>query len=229
MTTDDFSPTHHALMFAYLAREVVQRVGVMEGEAVLRAAIRRYGEQRGWRMALRVRRDGRIPTMAQFLVYGEWRAAEGTQDSSFEDRGKAVVQCVQLCPWAEAWGAHDVLADGRLYCKEIDAALVRGFNPHLHIEVLATQTNDTGPCQFVFHDALPPAEVRPDPATAVLSWDYHTAHLYFTMSEVICAALGDDGAAAVDTALDRFAAQFGTAAKASVLRFAETNFDALPE
>lgn len=229
MTMTEFSPAHHALMFAYLAREVMQRTGIAEGEAVLRAAIRHYGEQRGRRMALRVRRDKRTPTMAHFLVYSEWRAPADAIDSDMTEREDAVVQCVRQCPWADAWTAHDLRDEGKLYCTEIDTALVRGFNPHLQVEVLNTQTNSAGPCQFVFHDALPATAFCPDPATTVLPWDYHTAHLYFAFSSVICAALGEAGEAAVDAALEAFAVQFGQDARQAVLHYAGPDFNALPD
>ena len=47
-----FSESSHAILFALIARQVVTRYGEEMGLPALRKAIRRYGEQRGRRMAL---------------------------------------------------------------------------------------------------------------------------------------------------------------------------------
>jgi hypothetical protein len=66
MTTENnvsFTPTDHALLFAWIGREVVQRVGEEKGEAIMRKAVARYARQRGQRMALRAQANGHALTM----------------------------------------------------------------------------------------------------------------------------------------------------------------------
>ena len=53
-----FTAEHHALLFAWVAREAVALGGEQAAVPALRAAVRRYGEERGHRMALRAQQDG---------------------------------------------------------------------------------------------------------------------------------------------------------------------------
>ncbi|MBN1148292.1 MAG: L-2-amino-thiazoline-4-carboxylic acid hydrolase, partial [Anaerolineales bacterium] len=116
--------THHALLFAWISRAIVQRVGEPQGAAAVRRAVRRYGEQRGGRMAQRAQADGQELSMTNFLVYGEWRYS----DPAHAESEKAVAPpnyqtFVKRCPWNTAWLEAELLQYGRLYCLEIDRAL----------------------------------------------------------------------------------------------------------
>jgi len=48
----NFTAQHHALLFSCIARSVIQRGGKENGEQILRKAVKKYGLQRGKRMAL---------------------------------------------------------------------------------------------------------------------------------------------------------------------------------
>ena len=145
---------------------------------------------------------------------------------------------VPRCPWALTWMDADLSQYGRLYCQEIDQALVRGFNPDLSIDVNKTQANDGEPCDFLFHQATllsgeTLAYIREKSAAladkTVMPWDYHCGHLYKTFDAVLTEELGDAGREAVRAALEGFAARFGDEAVEVLLRYRETDFDQLPE
>ncbi len=72
--------THHAPLFAWAARELCRAAGD-RGEGIVRRAVRRYGEQRGRRMALRAQADGHPLDMVHYMAYGEWRAEQGEMAS----------------------------------------------------------------------------------------------------------------------------------------------------
>ena len=228
---EHFSPTHHALLFAWIAREVQRCAGKPRGEAIMRRAVRRYGEQRGRRMAMRARADGQPLDMTTFLAYGEWQAAEGVFDSSLESQPGAVRSLVFRCPWNQAWADYGLNDSGRLYCLEIDAAISRGFNPANRLEVKGTLSNGAEASEFVYHaaslDALSQRQV--DRNRTVLPWDYHLGHLYKTACDVVSEEMGEEGLAAMQAALVQFARQFGEEAAETVLAFRDTDFDALPE
>ena len=152
-----FSEASHAVLFALIARQVLTRYGEQKGLPALRKAIRRYGEQRGRRMALRARADGEELSMASYLAYGEWRfVTDGSEMERTEDQ-EDIRLTVRRCPWEAAWRATGLLPYGRYYCQEVDAALLRGFNPDLRIEVSQTLSNDGLPCEFIYRQALPEA------------------------------------------------------------------------
>lgn len=45
--SDRFTETHHALLHGWIAQAVFENSGEQSGKAVIRKAVRRYGEERG--------------------------------------------------------------------------------------------------------------------------------------------------------------------------------------
>lgn len=230
---EQFTARHHALLFAWIAREVVARVGEPMAAPALRAAVRSYGEQRGHRMALRAQQDGQPLSMAVYLSYREWRAdTDEMQQTGVPWRGDLRVD-VHRCCWATTWRQEGLVPYGKYYCQEIDQALVRGFNPELLIDVRGTMTNGARACHVVYHGAFEGTVVHEEtqrpPEQRVLPWSYHTAHLYATVSQVLKRDLGPEGAAASQAALDVFASHFGVPMAQIMAADATGNFDVLPE
>jgi hypothetical protein len=190
----------------------------------MRRAVRRYGEERGHRMALRAEAAGERLSMANYLAYGEWTADPGKIEQTIVEQGADVRMTVHRCPWHAAWAENDLMAYGRLYCLEIDKALVRGFNSALELDVNATRPNDGEPCEFVFH------EIRERVARkgTVMPWVYHVGHLYKTVGDVIAEGLGAAGRAAAAEALEAFAGRYGEEAAEVVLAYGNVDFGRLP-
>lgn len=224
---------------AWISRQVCQRVGPVKGELWVRKAIRRYGEERGSRMARRALSYGKELTMVNYLIFGEWSAAPGEVQQRLEQNNHNNVRMlVERCPWHAAWMKQDLVEYGRLYCQEIDQALLRGFNPELHLDVHKTQTNDHQPCDFVYHGtplnlstnlALLIGKKLTPGKQVILPWEYHTGHLYKTMSDVLSVELGAVGREAAEAALAEFAAHFGAEAGQIVHSYLQTDFTSLPE
>ena len=230
---ESFTAQHHALLFAWIARETIVRVGEATAAPALRAGVRSYGEQRGHRMALRAQQDGQPLSMASYLSYREWDARAGEMQQTGVPWREDLRVVVRRCCWATTWQQEGLTAYGKYYCQEIDKALVRGFNPDLLIDVKSTMTNAAPTCRLVYHGAFSGTLVHEETQRAqeqrVLPWSYHTAHLYATMSRVLQQELGPVGAAACQAALDAFASRFGTAMVQVILTDAQINFQVLPE
>jgi hypothetical protein len=222
-----FTPTHHALLFAWIARAVVRRTGEAQGQASVRRAVRRYGEQRGRRMALRAQADGQALTMNAYRAYGEWEAPEGETPSEVVREAPNPVAHVLRCPWHRAWEAQGLMDYGRLYCLEVDHALVRGFNPELRLDVNRLMSAGEDCCEFVYHGADLEEKIEPAKPSVML-WDYHLGHLCKTMGEVIVEDLGEQGAEAIQEALAEFAAHYGQKAAGIVQGYGDTDFERLP-
>jgi len=232
-----FSESSHAILFALIARQVITAYGEAKGLPALRKAIRRYGEQRGKRMALRARSNGDELTMANYLVYGEWRyVTDGGHSERVEDQAD-IRMLVTRCPWADAWIAAELLPYGRYYCQEIDAALLRGFNPDLLIDVKTTLSNDAEHCEFIYRQAVQEpgktlANIRDKAALLenqrLMPWEYHCGHLYQACSLVMGEEFGPKGRVTVQNALAEFALRFGGEAAGTVARYLKTDFDQLP-
>jgi len=233
-----FSETSHAILFALIARQVITRYGKEAALSALRKAIRRYGEQRGRRMALRALANGDELSMASFLAYGEWSyVTDQAQMERMEDRADIRLS-VRRCPWDEAWKAAGLLPYGRYYCQEIDAALLRGFNPDLRIEIDQTLSNDCLPCEFIYRQAVEApgktlAFISEKSARLesrrVMPWEYHCGHLYQACSLIMGEEFGPPGRVTVQNALAEFGLRYGGAAAGTVAGYLKTDFDRLPD
>ncbi len=235
----DFTETHHALLFGWIAKAVVAEAGEQIGEAVVRKAIRQYGHERGHRMALRAKANGHPLNMANYLAYGEWMYSPGAAQGKMTMVAKKPDAKVRVdrCPWYEAWQANDLTAYARFYCHEIDKALVAGFNPDLYVAVNGTRPDGAEVCKFVFHETnlgffnnlLQGYKKRFRPGkSAVMPWDYHIGHLFVTLEKVLAKELGEKGHQAVQAGLREFAGRYGEEAVQRVLAFQAVDFSRLP-
>jgi hypothetical protein len=235
---DGFTEIHHALLFAWIAKAVVERVGVQRGEAIIRKATRQYGEQRGRRMALRARANKHARSMLNYIGYSEYRITPGEIELRIIERTPHAKVSTPKCPWHAAWKENGLLAFGCLYCSEIDQALVRGFNPELHVDVIATLTNGAAQCEFVYYNAditIPNylliqyrRAISPG-AKAVKPWDYHVGHLFRTLEKVVVEELGQVGQEAIQAGLAEFAKRYGEQAMQRVVASRSKDYESVTE
>ncbi len=235
---DCFTEIQHALLYAWIARAVIERVGEQRGEAVIRKATRQYGEQRGRRMAMRARANNHPSSMLNYWAYSEYRPTPGEFELKIIERTPHARAYTPRCPWYTTWKENDLLAFGRLYCLEIDPALVRGFNPELHMDVIASLTNGETRCEFVYNDAnltlpnylliLYRRTISPG-AKTVKPWDYHVGHLFSTLEKVAVEDLGQLGQEAIQSGLDEFAKRFGEQAMQRVVSSRNKDYESISE
>ncbi len=224
-----FSSRHHAILYAFIARSVIETLGKDKGERIVVEAIKTYGKQRGKRMALRAMEDGHTLTMDAYLAYGEWEAGQGEIELSAEQQGSDFKTVISKCPWHDTWKEYDLLDYGKYYCSHIDVALVEGFDPALEINVSSTLTNDSDPCEFLFIKANPVEnKISPEQKT-MMPWEYHTGHLFKTFGNVIKRMAKPVGDKIMAMALKDFNAFFSEESGDKVKNYMETNFENLPQ
>jgi hypothetical protein len=178
-------------------------------------------------MALRALANGDPLDMLSFLLYREYPAPPDAIQEAREGV-PSLRLAVHRCPWHGAWAGDDIMEYGRLYCLEIDHAVVRGFGPSLQVDVHTTLSNDAVPCDFVFHGARldQSGEERMQRGrqrlgdSAIMPWSYHLGHLYRTLREELSLALGQPGREAADAGLAEFATRFGREAAEQIARCA---------
>lgn len=224
-STQEFSAADHALLFGWIARAVIRRAGAERGEPVVRQAVRRYGEQRGRRMAQRAQAHGDPLSMDSFLAYGELQGREGDALYETVQETPDLRSNVLRCPWHQTWRRESLMAYGRIYCQEVDYALVRGFSPELRIEVNGWLSNGDPCCEFVYHDV---AGAPVGGGAVKMPWIYHLGYLFKTAGDVIALELGEVGEDAIAEALGEFAARYGEEAALAVAASEDTDSDRLP-
>jgi hypothetical protein len=229
---------HHALLFAFVVKAVIERIGEQRGEEIIRKAVRQYGAERGRRMALRAQANGHSLNMGNYLAYSEYKVRSKDMAQKIVEKVPHARVCMSQCSWFTTWQRNGLLPYGRLYCLEIDKAVVRGFNPDLQIDVIDTQSNGAAQCEFVFHDANLTLKnylaiaykkaIRPG-KKAILPWEYHLGHLITAMEEVIAEALGETGQSAIDAGLEEFAINCGEPAMQMVMARRKMNYACVPQ
>lgn len=233
---DGFRAEHHAMLFAWIAKETISQVGRNEASPVLHKAVRRYGEQRGRRMALRAQANGHDLSMLTWLAYPEWKPVKNEMVMKLVQRRPDVRIHIPLCPWYTNWKDNGLLEYGTFYCEEIDKAVVRGFNTDLLIDVNSIKPHGHGVCDMVFHDVdLTPLAMfkfltRKFIAArknSIMPWEYHIGHLYKTIGEELMYAFGEKGRIACLNAINIFSKKYGQDATQVVRRYWDTDFDQL--
>jgi hypothetical protein len=235
---DGFTEIHHALLHAWMAKAIVERVGEQRGEAIIRKAIRQYGEERGRRMALRAQANKHVLSMATYIGYSEYRIRPGAIEMKIIERSPHARIRIPKCPWYATWKENELLSVGRLYCLEIDQALVRGFNPELRLDVNGTLPNGAAQCEFVYHEAdltilnylvIQYRRAVSPGARAVMPWDYHVGHLFSRFEKVAVEELGQVGQEAIEAGLTEFAQRYGEQAMQRVVAGRGKDYGSVPE
>lgn len=235
MTETVFTPEQHAVMFGLLARGVCQQFE-NRADRLLWQAVESYGMERGARMAQRCLQMGHALDMISYDAYGELPAFSGSE------RTQPDAQCAHLryrmvrCPWCDAWRRHGLTVYGPYYCRCVDAAILRGFNPRLTLR-LPTWLSDPASdgCRFEWLDAPnePARDARVQKLRRLLdgrqtrSFDWHTAHLLSAVMRCLRAASPEKAQLVYEQARTGFARIFGPQAWQQVERWLDTDFSAI--
>jgi hypothetical protein len=233
---ESFTVEHHALLAAFLARHAII-IAKERGANAIKAGVTRYGRERGGRMAQRVRKNGDLPTMLNYLAYGEWRPVPGTMALTTVRKNPVYITRVTLCPWCEIWKKHDLLEYGKYYCQSVDQSLVKGFNEALDLSIEALQTWDGPYCQFVWNGVALTREAEKMLSdkkqvlgnSGIMSWEYHTGHLFAALSAELINLLGDDGKKIIEAVKNDFSQLFGKEAASLLEDLAGRDYVELPQ
>jgi hypothetical protein len=227
---------HHAYLVCSYYVALKTRFGEKGIETFVEAT-KRYGEQRGRRMALRAAQHGFAKDYLGYFTHGEWVPTSPDNfavEETTTDDGDLHTK-VYACPWHAQFKEMGMLECGAVYCQHIDKSLVRGFNPDLVLDLTGVlHTSDY--CNFYWRGANFNEERAEIIARAraeygeenIRSFEYHVGHVYRTFSEQVMQDLGpDEGAAVVAVVEKDFALAYGTDALNEVLKFSETDFDVI--
>lgn len=90
------------------------------------------------------------------------------------------------CFWHSVWAREGLLEFGKFYCRDIDKALIKGFNPRVRFEARDRFSTGSSECRFVYTNwelGLPTLlkylfKKSGIAKKAGKSWEYHSADLY---------------------------------------------------
>ena len=223
--------THHAYIVLGFYRELMKRG--QAGYLTFIKGAQLYGESRGRRMAMRAIRDGNPLNFTTYFAYGEWESSPDAFDCTFEAKEGYVDENVTRCPEATGFAHEEIKECGMVYCKEIDRAIVRGFNPELTLEV-PHNCHDSDSCQFYFRDS----QVRPglfEEGDAMLQrphgplvreFAYHCADVWCNYCNVVYSVFGDGEGAKIVAAVRRYVADTTSEEVLKTIeRYVDTDFN----
>lgn len=138
-----------AAMYYYMAREAIERHG-LEGERVIRQAIRDYGRERGRRRRNRVLKKGLDINLISLFTNGDLNG--DTRFQSDTDRNVLTEETrrhfVTRCPDAEMWARLGGTEIGAIYCEEVHHYLYGCFDDAVQVNLCETLTNGGDLCRF---------------------------------------------------------------------------------
>ena len=228
----EWNEYHHAWIVSEFYRLLLERWGEAGLRAFIQAA-QTYGEQRGKRRAMRAIADGRSLGLLEYFAYGEYNSTDDFFDVDMWGEPGVVHEKVTRCPWADLFAQRGIKDCGDVYCREIDRAIVRGFNPELELETASTQ-HYGGCCRFYFRqsgipaDTLDQAEVLTEGRTDVsMPLSYHCAHVFHVFRSTVVGVFGGIGRQMADQVLAGFAAQYGQGAADALSAWSAAPFDTI--
>ena len=201
------------------------------GQRAFVLAVKHYARQRGERMAQRAVRDGQELNYASYCAYCEWAPSEETLAggeecvSHLRSTAPDYVYEVYPCVWFTAFQEQNALEAGRLYCRHLDEAIARAFSSSLQFYTVETQ-HCADRCVFCIRDAgFGPDTVVRRRTEYVKGFDYHCAHTYYAIGEMVQAIFGEEGACLCRAVLADFAEKFGPEMAETLRGYEKENFN----
>ena len=228
----NFTERHHAFISACFYRHLRDE-GFRSYRDAFWFASRRYAEQRGSRMAQRAIRDGKPLDYTSYRLYGEWAPtaesrAEGFRNEdtfSVTKEGDDIVFKYLVCPWSGQYLDMGLKDGANLYCSDLDAAIVRGFNPKLTYDVVQTMHDRQDFCLQIMRGAASLPDPGPQDPDNVKDFGYHCGHVYSTFSKAMAAIYGERGKELSQTVLSDFAQEYGKELAAELERQAARDYE----
>jgi hypothetical protein len=132
-------------LFAVMAKTIIDEVGRDKGEAIIEKAVKDFGEERGRRVAERVKAAGKPLSLKNFLVFGDLDSSTAISfvpNIEDGDLSLSINRC-DFSKYPDDWGMGEYF---HYYCKYIDKSTLRGYNARLKLEVPKTLSGGDNVC-----------------------------------------------------------------------------------
>ena len=229
-----FQIKNHALLFGIFCNHI-QKSNFPQSIEFIREIIRQYALERGGRMAQRTRKYRDEISMDNFLVYGEWIPESNIMEQQNIEETPVYISRVTRCPWATYWNSHGYLEYGKQYCDLIDKTLVEGYNPELSLIVNGNLTKGDSYCEFHWkaveltqENQLKMTQKKESLGMLVKkSWEYHTAHLYWTFRRILPLLDINRTKNLIDEINNEYVEIFGENSLSRLLNYENMNFSSI--
>lgn len=208
---------HHAVLFALLSKQAILLAGEAGKEAIQKG-MTKYGNERGARMAKNALANGEELNTFANQAYGEWKPDyAGQMDFGTIQTEPTLQTYIAKCAWCDAWKKHELLEYGKYYCVNVDNAVYQGFRSDFVCTPISTSLSWGGDyCKFDWGHPLTAEEAAYLPekkkelgTSCMKDFNFHTAHLLYTVGNVLKEELAEVGETVVKNAIAEYIAKFG--------------------
>ena len=226
----DFHEKTHAFLAAQYHQSLTEAFGG-RGRQAFTQATRYYGEQRGRRMAQRAIRDGQPLTYETYCRYGEWEPTEEMVRAEQQNQGYVetyapdLVRIYTRCPWNAQFREMGRTDAGAAYCRDLDSAICRGFNPELTFIVERSLNSGENCVHRIVNAGISDASQLRNQRRYLKSFEYHCAHLFWAYRKIAVGIFGREGEAVGREVLAAFQARYGPDMARTLLDYEKTDFD----
>lgn len=187
-----------------------------------------YALQRGRRMAQMAIRQGEELTQSAYNYYGEWVGTEDMKREGCQNQSEITPDGtlkITQCPWYTQFKDMGLEEAGKEYCRHLDSAISRGFNPYLNYVV--DQTLHTGPCCIhrLAGGDIGEGMDRGKYAGGLKDFEYHCAHSFWAYHEVTSAIFLSQGEKVNENVLRDFSQDYGREMADRIWQYRDTNFN----
>ena len=227
---------NQAMMFAFLSKYTILAHGE-EGRKVIQEGMKRYGRERGARMAARARANGDPVCLWTNQAYGEWKPDyAGQMEFGTVTTEPSLVTYISKCAWCEAWKKYDILEYGREYCVNVDAAVYEGFGEGFGCGAVCTPVTTAMSwggevCRFDWglplstEDQQKISDKKAELGTrAMRDFAFHTAHIYCAITDTICKHFPEDSHDIIGKAERDYTDLFGQEDFDALLEFSAADY-----
>jgi len=216
---------------AYIAAKYYVHLTEAFGERGKRAFIhgtQYYAIQRGRRMAQRAIRDGEELTQSAYNQYGEWVNTEEIKAEGCANQSEITPEGylkITKCPWHEQFKEMGLTEAGAEYCRHLDSAISRGFNPYLGYRV--DQTLHTSDCCIhrLENGMISEGAEKGKKREYLKSFEYHCAHSYWAYNEITAAIFGQEGEEVNGLVMEDLKQDYGQEMADTICSYRYTNFN----
>ncbi|AJA48320.1 hypothetical protein CPAST_c22500 [Clostridium pasteurianum DSM 525 = ATCC 6013] len=206
---------HHAVLFAIFAKYTIEQFKE-KGEEIIYNCVENYGRERGKRMAERTIANGDSLDFINSQAYGEWAAEKGQMEFGIVNLEPEYITNVTRCEWCENWKKYNLLDHGKYYCVNIDSAVFNGYNENFHMKATSDLSFGADCCEFHWGNAMTEEDIKKLTkkkeelgSSFTRNFDFHTAHLLYSISKTLKNELGEEGQLITDKVLDKYTELFG--------------------
>ena len=114
---------------------------------------------------------------------------------------------------------------GLAYCHDLDASIYRGFNPQIPYVTRQTLHDHDYCIQCSPGTVVRREDLRPKHPDGIRSWEFHSAHSYWTFRSVLSSVFGADGKALAEGVLADVRSDLGPSFADGLVRYEHTDFN----